>query len=206
MAFCSMHIAAGILGVVLVAKILRGFAWRRRRMLGFGGPFAFAGACGGAPCGGDASGGWRGFGGWGRRRPLGRSMWLRALFHRLDTTPGQEREIRAALEELASRTEDAGAQAKRSREALGRAVAGAAFDDGAFEATSARIDASVAQVKDAMRGALARIHAALDDRQRERLAALLAYGWRGGRRERPPEAGPYRGAREHDDGGDGPSR
>ncbi len=191
MALCSMSVVAGVLGLVLVAKIVRGIVFRRR----FGGApcgMAFAGG------GHDACGGvsWRGAPWRGMRHGIGRSVWLRALFHRLDTTPGQEREIRSALEELFLRAQDAKAQARTSRENLARAVAGETFDDAAFEATSARVDASVAQVKDAFRGALARIHGVLDARQRERLGALLANGWRsrrhGGGPAETPAAGPYR--------------
>jgi hypothetical protein len=121
-------------------------------------------------------------------------MWLRALFHRLDTTPGQEREIRSALEELALLAKDAGSQARRSTGHLADAIRGETFDDTAFEKTSARVDASVAQMKDAMRGALAKIHGVLDAHQRARFAAILTYGFRGsyGRVDEPAKAGPYR--------------
>lgn len=184
MALCSMSVAVGLVGLVVVAKVLRRLVWRGR-MAGFGGgPFAYA------PCGGG--GGFRFRGGAG----LGRSRWMRALFHRLDTTPGQEREIRAAIEDLVDRVRDAGAQARRTRENLARAVGSPSFDETAFEATSARIDASAAQAKDAVRGALVRIHGVLDDKQRARLAALLEHGFWGSRTRAAsaPAAGPYRSA------------
>lgn len=191
MAFCSFGVAAGLVGLVMVAKIVRRIALHRR--FSMWGPMSLAWA-GGRGCGSMSSRGGEGGGPFGRHGGIGRSMWLRALFRRLDTTPGQEREIRSALEELALLVKDAGSQARRSTGNLAEAVRGEAFDDTAFEKTSARIDASVAQMKDAMRSALARIHAALDERQRGRFAAVLAYGFRGsyGRDLGPEKAGPYR--------------
>jgi uncharacterized membrane protein len=191
-------LAAGILAALMLARIVRRIVWRRRhqrdwRLVAWGGgPLGLAFA--GAACGPDPS---RAGGPFGRhRRPLGRSRWLRAVFQRLDTTPGQEREIRSALEDLVDRVRDAGASARRTRENLAHAVAGEAFDDAAFEATSARVDAATAQVKDAVRGALVRVHAALDLQQRARLAAVLEHGFWGSRRAppKPLDAGPYRGA------------
>ncbi|MBX3188423.1 MAG: periplasmic heavy metal sensor [Labilithrix sp.] len=112
----------------------------------------------------------------GGRRGFGRSFWLRALFARLDTTPGQEREIRAALEDLRDRARDAKTDLTPSRESLGKAIAGESFDVGAYEAASARLDATSEKIKDAFRGALERIHGVLDPKQRARLAEILSKG------------------------------
>jgi Spy/CpxP family protein refolding chaperone len=119
------------------------------------------------------------------------------LFARLDTTPGQEREIRAALEELRERGRDAKSGMLETRESLGRAIGGETFDDSAFEAVSARVDATSEKMKDALVSALKRIHAVLDPKQRERLADLVTKGafgrWgRGG----GGYGGPYRGGAE----------
>jgi Spy/CpxP family protein refolding chaperone len=190
MALCSIAIAAGIVGVVAVVKRL---VFRRRF-----GHLAFAGGpCGGGGFGGygyDAGGGGGG-GGWrGRRGGIGGSFWVRMLFARLDTTPGQEREIRAALEDLRDRAKDARSGIVETREHLGKAIAGETFDDVAFEAVNARVDATSEKMKDAFVSALKRIHGVLDAKQRERLAELVSKGafgrWgRGG----GPGGGPYRG-------------
>lgn len=165
MALCTIAIAAGVVGVIAAAKRL---VFRRR--------FGVLG------CGAGGHGGFSGHGRFGRGP--GQSFWLRALFGRLDTTPGQEREIRAALEELRDRARDAKSGMIESRDGLGRAVAGDSFDDGAFESVSARFDATGEKMKDAVRGALRRIHAVLDPKQRERLAELVTKGafrrWGGG--------------------------
>jgi Spy/CpxP family protein refolding chaperone len=196
MALCSIAIAAGIVGVVAIVKRL---VFRRRF-----GHLAFAGG----PCGGGGPGfGYGGFGGppwargfrsWGRgghRGGIGGSFWLRMLYARLDTTPGQEREIRAAIEELRDRAKDAKSGMLETRESLGKSVAGETFDDAAFEAVSARVDATSEKMKDALSSALKRVHAVLDPKQRERLADLVSKGafsrWgRGG------GGGPYRSGAE----------
>jgi Spy/CpxP family protein refolding chaperone len=190
-------VAAGIVGVVAVVK---GLIFRRRY-----GHLAFAGG----PCGGGGYGhGGGGFGGppWARLRKwgwfggsrggIGRSFWLRALFARLDTTPGQEREIRAAIEDLSDRARDAKAGLPDTRENFSKAIAGDTFDAAAFEAVSARFDATAEKLKDALASALKRIHAVLDPKQRERLAEIVSKGgfgrWgRGG--VGPSDGGPYRG-------------
>jgi Spy/CpxP family protein refolding chaperone len=182
MALCSIAIAAGILGVVAVVRRL---VFRHRF-----GHLGFAGA--GGACGGRRGGGsWGGRGGGG----IGRSFWLRALYARLDTTPGQEREIRAAIEDLRDRAKDAKSGMLETRESLGKSLAGESFDDGAFEAVSARVDATSEKMKDALSSALKRVHAVLDPKQRERLAELVSKGafgrWgRGG----GDYGGPYRSA------------
>lgn len=184
MALCSIAIAAGVVGVVAA---VRGLMFRRRfRAYG---PWAFA-ACGptlGAGCHGAGYGdgdrhdsrrrrdrGWGG--GFGFAAGPGGSFWLRALFARLDTTPGQEREIRAAIEELQSTARDAKAGIMAGREELATAVGGESFDESALGEASGRADAAAARVKDAFAVTLKRIHAVLDARQRERLAELLAKG------------------------------
>jgi Spy/CpxP family protein refolding chaperone len=162
--------------------------------MGYGG-YGYEGGCGHR----GGFGRWGGFrGGWGGRwSGPGGSFWLRALFARLDTTPGQEREIRASIEELRERAHDAKGSMKETRESLGRALGGDTFDDSAFESVSARFDATSEKMKDAFASALRRIHAVLDPKQRERLAELVSKGifgrgGRGGRGGGAPWAGPYR--------------
>ncbi len=205
MALCSIAIAAGIVGVVAVVKRLL-FARRfGRGAFGDGG----GGGGGGGDCGGGGGGcgggarwrGWRRWGAWkhaGRNGAIGRSFWLRALYARLDTTPGQEREIRAAIEELRERAWDAKSDLPETRENIAKSIAGETFDEAAFEAVSARLDATAEKMKDAFASAMKRIHAVLDPKQRERLASIVGTGgfrpWgRGGFRG---QGGPYRGGAE----------
>ncbi len=148
------------------------------------GRFAFAGGpCGaggeeGASCGAGWGGGrgprWGRFGG--RGRGIGANFWLRAFFARLDTTPGQEREIRSALDELRERVRDTKSRVPDAREDLGRAVAAETFDDAAFESATTRAAGAADALKGAFETALKRIHAVLDDKQRRVLAETFAKG------------------------------
>jgi Spy/CpxP family protein refolding chaperone len=209
MALCSIAVAAGIVGVVAMVKRL---VFRRRF-----GHLAFAGGpCGGGGFGyggfggyeqcdaeGRSCGGGRGFRGWGgggagagHSGGIGGSFWLRMLYTRLDTTPGQEREIRAAIEELRERARDAKSGMLETRESLGKSIAGEEFDTAAFEAVSARVDATSEKMKDAASSALKRIHGVLDAKQRERLADLVSNGAFGRWGRRGGGGGPYRGGTE----------
>jgi Spy/CpxP family protein refolding chaperone len=189
MSLWSIAMAAGLVGVLAIVKRL---VLRRR----FASDAGWDGGCEGGSC---RSGGGRGFGGWGRfgarSRGIGRSFWLRALFRRLDTTPGQEREIRAALEDLRDRAHDAKTGLPETRANIGKAMAGDTFDRSALEAASARFDATAEKMKDAFASALERIHGVLDPKQRVRLAEILSSGFgpwgRGGFRGK---GGPYRGS------------
>lgn len=190
MAICSIAVAAGIVGFLAVVKRL---VFRRRFGLAFaGGPCAARGYGGGHD---DEGGGWgRRWGSFrGGRGGIGGSFWLRALFRRLDTTPGQEREIRAALEEMRDRARDAKEGIPETRENIGKAIRGDEFDASALEVVSARLDATSEKMKDAFSSALKRIHGVLDPKQRERLAEIIGRGLhRGG--QGFGGGGPYRGA------------
>ncbi len=125
-----------------------------------------------------------------------RSSWrtfsaLNHVFARLDTTPGQEREIRAAIEDMRDRAQDAKGGLPETRASLARSIAGETFDDAAFEAVSARVDATSEKMKDALASALKRIHGVLDPKQRERLGVLVGSGGFG-RWGRGGGGGPYR--------------
>jgi hypothetical protein len=207
MALCSIAIAAGVIGVVALVKGLvlrrRFFGYGRRWAMAGCGPTGYGGGCGSGYEGEDSGGpwsshhGWRGGGGggggWRGWRGPGGSFWLRALFSRLDTTPGQEKEIRGAIEEFQKTAWEAKDEIKGSREDLAKAIGGEVFDEIAIGEASVRADGATRKVKDALEGALRKVHAVLDAKQRERLAELISKGpgfgrrWGGGGR-------PYRDA------------
>jgi Spy/CpxP family protein refolding chaperone len=112
----------------------------------------------------------------GRGGGPGRSRFLRGIFARLDTTPGQEREIRAAIEELQTQARSAREKVRGAREGLARALRGDAVDDAAFVELRARAEDVASEMHRAFEAALRRVHAILDPAQRERLAALLERG------------------------------
>jgi Spy/CpxP family protein refolding chaperone len=186
MALCSIAVAAGVVGIVALVK---GALFHRRFGRfghGFGPPWAMAacgpslggeGACGRGGPFRHGFGRWRGFGAHGGGP--GGSFWLRAIFARLDTTPGQEKEIRAAIEDFQRTAREAKDGLHASREGLAKAIAGETFDEIAIGEASVKIDATAAKVKEAFEAALRRIHAVLDPKQRERLSRLVAEGPRG---------------------------
>lgn len=156
----------------LVAVLRRGRRGRHR----WGPPFASG--CGprsdhGAPRG------WRR--GWDRP-----SFMLRGLFERLDTTPGQEKVIRAEAERLRDVVYELRREVPAAGDDLGRAMRGEHFDETIFGDMFTRQDDRLRELRKEVVGSMARIHDALDEQQRKRLAEMLESG-----RVRP-FWGPYR--------------
>ncbi len=137
-------------------------------------------------------GGRRGWGHHGHARGRGRGHgggMLYGLFERLDTTPGQEKAIREAVDELVGAAREMKGEAKTSAGDIARVIREQEFDVEALGTAFSRQDDKLRELQKAFAGALARIHDALDDEQRKRLAGLLESvsgggfgGW-----------GPYRG-------------
>ncbi len=137
---------------------------------------------------------WHGYGngrGYGHGPGVGPRRWfLRSLFERLETTPGQEKAIVAAMDELRENRKVVRGELEQSRGDLARAVAGGLIEDGTLEETFARQDRLLAQLRVSFVEALKKVTEALDERQRKQVAGVLeggGSGWRGGFR------GPYRG-------------
>ena len=178
---------------------------RRGRSWGYGPPWMAhgGGGCahgdhdcgpwGGSPWGGRSRG--RRRGGW-MRGGLGRNFFLRAAFERLDTSPGQEKAIRAALEELRVVARSVRADVASTRADIARAMRGDLLDEDALVDVSTRVTAAGEAMRAAAVGALVKVHAALDERQREALADLIesgpGFGGRAGSGGFP--GGPYRTA------------
>jgi hypothetical protein len=179
--------------VGLVKVLRRGHGWHGGWRWGYAG-------CGGGGCGRAMDGGSgraMGRGGfhddgdeWGprfsRRRPRG--TFLRAIFERLDTTPGQEKFVAAAIDEVREAGRRLRGELSKSREDLAQAVRAEHFDAESLGLVFARHDEAIESMRKAFVGALAKVHDALDERQRARLADVLASGgsFRG-------FGGPYRG-------------
>lgn len=140
----------------------------------------FGGGCGHRSHHHHRRGGWRKGGRW-------RGRWLRGLFERLDTTPGQEKVIREAIGDVMDEAKSARRAFPDVRSNLGAAFASASLDEAAVENAMAPADEGLARLRVAMSEALRRIHEALDDEQRQRLARWLSRGDHG-----PLPFGPYR--------------
>lgn len=130
---------------------------------------------------GDDSPAWRGDaeerrdGPWGRGRSI-----VYSLLGRLEATPGQEKAILAALDELKTIARELRGTGRDVRADVARAIRGPMFDDVAFEGATARIDDATLKLRAAARAAIAKIHDALDDRQRKMLGDIIDSSWRGG--------------------------
>jgi FKBP-type peptidyl-prolyl cis-trans isomerase FkpA len=125
-----------------------------------------------------------GFGGPGRH---GGRVFMRALGDRLDASPAQERVIRDAFGELRDTAAKLRGEGKSTRADVASAFRRSSFDAETFGELFARHDRSLEELRKAFVGAGARIHDALDEKQRNRLADLIESGpgrwWRGGRRD-----------------------
>jgi Spy/CpxP family protein refolding chaperone len=168
----------GTLCLIGLIKVLRaGRGWHH-----------FGAGYGGCGHGYGSRGGWGGGGG------LGRRWLLRSLFERLETTPGQEKAILAALDELRGNRTVVHEELQATRADVARAVQGGLVDDGALEETFARHDRLLAQLRVSFVEALKKVTEALDERQRKQLAELLqGRGFFGGPRWGGPYRGPFQG-------------
>lgn len=150
----------GAVCLIGLVKVLR----HRRRLHG---PFGYGGY--GYGCSG----------GHGTDRGLrGRHWLLRSVFERLETTPGQEKTILAALHELSDSRSAVLDEARQTRADVGRTLAGGLVDESALDETFARHDRLLAQLRVTWVEALKKISEALDERQRAKLAEWLeGDGW-----------------------------
>lgn len=161
------------------------------------------GACGARRFGGGwghhGHHGWHGRGGWDRggwdrgegveqgfeRRP---GFWLRGLFSRLDTTPGQEKVIRQSVDEVMKSTETLRGELDASRRDIAQALRTGTVDATAMGELFARHDEKLREVRTTFVGALAKVSDALDEDQKKRLADMIDRGGAGF-----AFGGPYRG-------------
>lgn len=133
---------------------------------------------------GPGGGGWGGWGGGGPER-----WFLRGLFERLDTTPGQEKVILASVEQVRERVRTLREEVDRTRGDVARAMREPALDEAALAAVWARHDAAVTELRTVFGEALGKVHEALDERQRRELADMIESGGFFRRHHH----GPYRG-------------
>ncbi|WP_394822674.1 Spy/CpxP family protein refolding chaperone [Pendulispora albinea] len=126
---------------------------------------------------GDRRGRHGGWGAWAGRQ--GQRFFLRGLFERLDTTPGQEKVIVAAFDDLRAAADKVREEMHGARTEVATAMRGESFDEVALGGATARVEHGIDTMRRAGIDAFAKIHEALDERQRGRLADLLQHGPRG---------------------------
>ena len=131
------------------------------------------------------------FGGGGRwmHGRFGGGFFIRMLAERLDATPAQEKVLRDATEEFRETAAKLGGEGRKTRADVASTFRKGNFDEVMFGELFARHDRAIEEVRKAFVGMGARIHDALDERQRAQLADLIEAGpggwrprWGGGRR------------------------
>jgi hypothetical protein len=98
------------------------------------------------------------------------------LSERLEATPAQERVIRNAIEEFRAELTALRGELPKTRADLAAAMRKPAFDEVLLGELFARHQGELEKVQKGLVGLVARLHDALDDRQRDRLAAMIERG------------------------------
>lgn len=102
-----------------------------------------------------------------------RSWMLRWVYERLDTTPGQEKVIRSAVEDVFDKLRETKQTLKDSRSDVARAFRADDFNAEILGDVFSRHDGALDELRRSVVGALAKVHDVLDERQRARLAELF---------------------------------
>jgi Spy/CpxP family protein refolding chaperone len=122
--------------------------------------------------------GWHGHHGWrGRGGPGGwRRYALYGLFERLDATPGQEKVIAGAMDELRETMKGLRAKFQTSRSEAASAMRQDALGEEDVNRVFSHFDAHLDELRKATGAAMQKIHDALDPQQRGILADLIERG------------------------------
>jgi hypothetical protein len=185
---CGGLLLGAIAAIALIKIAKCAFRWHHGyygRGCAYGGYGGYGGGYGeGDGCGGHGGWGRRGRFGrhWGRRdegegeargEGFGKRYFLRWLFERLDTTPGQEKVILEAFDEIREAMKKAKGEWRASFSDFAKAIRGAEFDHGAVGEAFVRHDGVFEQARMAVITALQKVHEALDEKQRASLADLI---------------------------------
>jgi hypothetical protein len=159
-------------------------SWWRARHEGEGGN-----GCGGWSCGpgesrhGGRPGHGHGYGGGGEDEaegfgggPFGVRRPLRFLAYKLELDEKQVAELARVLDDLKTERAQGEVDRRRSLSGFADAVAGPTFDATRAKESAALRVATAERLRDAVTAALGRLHALLDNDQRERLAYLIRTG------------------------------
>jgi hypothetical protein len=102
---------------------------------------------------------------------------MRWLFERLDTSPGQEKVLVQAADDLTEAFEKMRDEMSAARAAMARSLRGETFDSASLREMDAKHDELIDNLRKTTRASLSKIHEALDARQRRELADLIEHGW-----------------------------
>lgn len=113
----------------------------------------------------------------GRGFRFGRGRFLlNRLLDRLDTTPGQEKVIREAVDTLFEDVREARSELHATRADVARAVREETLDRGAIDGVFERHDQVIDRVRQNALDSFGKVHETLDERQRKILAELIEAG------------------------------
>jgi hypothetical protein len=111
-----------------------------------------------------------------RRGGFGRRFFLRGIMDRLETTPAQERVIVAAADEFHEATRKLRGELRKSRGDVAAAFRRPSFDEVLLGELYARHDSAIEELRRSFVGLGAKVHDALDEKQRARLADMIESG------------------------------
>jgi hypothetical protein len=101
---------------------------------------------------------------------------LNRVLDRLDTTPGQEKVIREAVETVIEDVHEARDEFRGTRADVAQAIRGEALDRAAIDGVFQRHDRVIARVRQNALDSFGKVHETLDERQRKILAELIEAG------------------------------
>lgn len=109
-------------------------------------------------------------------RGFGRRIVMRSVLDQLEATPAQERVIVAAAEEFQAEAAKFRGELRKSRVDIAGAFRKPTFDEVALGELYARHDTAIEGLRRAFVGLGAKVHDALDEKQRARLADIIESG------------------------------
>jgi len=121
-----------------------------------------------------------GYGGWSNGGDGPRRWMLRRLFQRLDTTPGQEKVITEAFDEVYEKARTLREELFRARSTFAKSVRGEAFDTESVRDQFDKQQTAMDELKKTVLAGMQKIHEALTPEQRAVAGDLIEFGPRHG--------------------------
>lgn len=120
--------------------------------------------------------GWRGHGHWHHSHHRSRRFFLRRLFHRLDTGPGQEKLMMQEAQTLRDTVGQLREEWSGVRSDLANVIREEHFDRSKVDALFRRQEEVFNRLRTAMADSAERVHATLDPQQKQTLASWVEQG------------------------------
>ncbi|HYQ15709.1 MAG TPA: periplasmic heavy metal sensor [Polyangiaceae bacterium] len=120
-----------------------------------------------------------GHGGWhhGRgHRGFGKRFFFRRILERLDTTPGQEKVIREAINDLQEEAYSLRSEVRGTRGEIAEALRAPELDKALLDRVFAKHDEVIEKLRASLLSSADRVHSTLDEQQRKQLADMIEKG------------------------------